>query len=80
MRADRKLHQRNVQVRSELKTLVKQFEASLTARQAPQAQEALRKLTQRLDIAGQKGILPKNTVSRKIARLSRRLSRIAAAR
>lgn len=76
MRADRARHQRNLHMTTELKTLVKRFEASLQARQQPQAREALRLLTQKLDIASRKGILHRNTANRKKARLSRRLAQL----
>ena len=79
VRADRGLHQRNVRIESELKTLAKQFEASLKARQVPEAQAAFRLLTKKLDMACQKGVLHKNVTSRKKSRLSRRLAHIAAA-
>lgn len=79
MRADRVRHQRNLRVASELKTLVKRFETALQAKQAPQAQDALRLLTKRLDMASQKGILHRNRASRKKARLSRRLAHLTSA-
>ena len=79
MRADRKLHQRNLRIGSELKTLVKHFEASLKARQLPQAQAALRLLTKKLDMASHKGFLHRNAAARKKARLSRRLAQLATA-
>ena len=74
MRADHTRHQRNLRVKTELKTLLKQFEASLAARQGPQAQTAFSLLTKKLDMATQKGILHRNQAARKKARLSRRLA------
>lgn len=76
MRADRVRHQRNLRVTSELKTLLKRFEASLQARQQPQAQDLLRLLTKKLDIASRKGVIHRNTAGRKKARLSRRLAQL----
>ncbi len=77
MRADRVLHQRNLRVSSELKTLLKRFETALQARQRPQAQDALRLLTKKLDLASHKGIIHRNRAIRKKSRLSRRLSQLA---
>ena len=79
MRADRQRHQRNLHAKSELKTLVKQFETSLQARQLPQAKTALQLLTKKLDMASQRGILHRNVVTRKKSRLSHRLAQVAAA-
>ena len=79
MRADAVRRQRNLRAASELKTLVKRFEAALQARQRPQAQEALRLLTKKLDIASQKGLIHRNRASRKKARLSHRLAQLAPA-
>lgn len=77
MRADAVRRQRNLRAASELKTLIKRFETALQARQQPQALEALRLLTKKLDIASHKGIVHRNAASRKKARLSRRLSALA---
>lgn len=79
MRADVVRHQRNLRITSELKTLLKSFEASLATRQAPKAQEMLRLITKKLDMASTKGVLHKNTAARKKARLSRRLAHLAPA-
>lgn len=78
MRADAVRQQRNVRTASELKTLIKRFETALQAKQKPQATEALRTLTKKLDIASRKGMLHRNAAARKKARLSRRLSQLAA--
>ena len=78
MRADRVRHQHNLRIASELKTLVKRFETAMTAKQAPQAKEALPILTKKLDIASRKGMLHRNAAARKKARLSRRLAQFAA--
>jgi len=65
-------------VRSELKTLAKQFTAAVQTRQAPQAGDLLRLLTKRLDRASRRGILHKNAAARRKARLSHRLAHLAA--
>lgn len=79
MRADAVRHQRNLHVRSELKTLVKSFEQAVAARSADQARDLLRLITKKLDMATQKGMVHKNTSARKKSRLSRRLAHLAPA-
>lgn len=80
MRADRQRQLRNLRTTSELKTLTKQFEQSLQARQLQPAQDLLRLMTKKLDMASRKGIVHPNLAARKKARLSRRLHQLAAAR
>ena len=78
VRADRARRERNLRFSSELKTLTKQFHASLQAKQAPHTQDLLRQLMKKLDMASQKGIIHRKTASRQKARLSRRLAHAAA--
>ena len=78
VRADRKLHLRNLQVQSEIKSLVRKFRESVQAGQSQQAREAFRFITRRLDQAASKKIIPPNTASRKQARLARALTKLAA--
>lgn len=79
MRADRARHQQNLRLSTELKTLVKQFEVAVQAKQAPKAQTALQLVTKKLDLAASKGLLHRNTASRKKSRLSRRLAQLTTA-
>ncbi len=79
MRADRARHQRNLRLSTELKTLIKHFEVAVQAKQAPKAQTALQLVTKKLDLAASKGLLHRNTASRKKSRLSRRLAQLTAA-
>ena len=79
MRADRARHQRNLRLATELKTLIKQFEVAVQAKEAPKAQTALRLVTKKMDLAASKGLLHRNTASRKKSRLSRRLAQLTAA-
>ena len=76
MRADRARHQQNLRLSTELKTLVKQFEVAVQAKEALKAQMALRLVTKKLDLATSKGLLHHNTASRKKSRLSRRLAQL----
>ena len=73
IRKSKKRHKRNVRITSELKTLTKKFNLLLTERKFDQAKEFLRGTSSKLDKAVTKGIIRKNTASRKISRLSRNL-------
>lgn len=59
--------------RSRIRTFVKKIEMALSAGDAAQAQEALKAAQPELDRGVAKGILHKNTVARKISRLSARI-------
>ena len=62
---------RNKAVKSRVKTYVKKVDAAIAAGDKAAAQEALRNATVELDRAASKGVLHKNTASRKIGRLSK---------
>ena len=75
MRADRKRRERNLRVASELKSLTRKLLKGIQEGQAAQAKEVYHLLTKRLDQATSKGILHKNTASRKKSRLARQLQK-----
>ena len=75
IRKDARKRLRNVRLTSELRTLTKQFEELLTARQHDQAMTRLGYLIRRIDQARAKGVLHANTAARKKSRLSARLAR-----
>ena len=77
MRADAKRHQRNLEAKSKLKTLVRQFNHSVDAKQADQARKVFPQLVALLDQSAQKSILHRNTASRKKSRLARRLAKLS---
>lgn len=68
---------RNKMVKSKLKTLIKKFEAAVAAGDKKAASEQLKVVTSELSKAAAKGILHKNTVSRKISRLSAMVNKMA---
>ncbi len=78
-RQDEKRTERNKSVKSMLKTLAKKVEQAAAAKNAETAKEALGKAMQAFDKAASSGILHKSTASRKISRLSTRVSKIGAA-
>ena len=76
MRADVQRRLRNLQVRSELKTLLRKFKDQARAGKKEEAQTAYRLLAKRLDQAAKRNVLRKNTASRKKSRLARQLHQI----
>lgn len=74
IKKDRRRHARNSAVLSELHTLTKQYLRAVGAKQADQAQTALRMLISKLDRAVTKGVLHRNTASRNKSRLTRKLT------
>ncbi len=68
-----KRRQRNIAVRSRVKTYVKKAETTLQAAGAD-AVDAVRVAIVELDIAARKGVLHKNTAARKKSRLMKKIN------
>ncbi|MDP2921455.1 MAG: 30S ribosomal protein S20 [Candidatus Omnitrophota bacterium] len=64
---------RNQSVKSELKTETKKFLDLVSAKKMEEAKKQLNFLISQLDKAKSKGIIHKNTASRKISRLTKKL-------
>lgn len=75
MRKSKRRRLRNTGIISEAKTLAKKFNLFLAEKKFDQAKDALKKISSSLDKAATKGVIRKNTVSRKISRLSKKLHR-----
>lgn len=71
---------RNASLKSALRTTVKKFETTLAQSDIEQARLALGLATRALDKAATKGIIHRNTASRKKSRLTRRFNSVAAAK
>jgi len=76
--ADKK-HLINKSVKSALKTLSKKVEQAAADKKVDAAREALKKAMKAYDKASSQGILHKSTASRKISRLSTKVSKIGTA-
>lgn len=63
--------------RSEMRTYVRKVEEAIAAKDGKAAAEALRAAEPKIARAGQKGIVHKNTASRKISRLTKRIKALA---
>lgn len=72
-----KRHQRNVAIKSRIKTLISRVNK---AEDGEEAQEALIKTISALDKAAQKGVIHKNAVSRKKSRLTRKVNALPQSR
>lgn len=74
LRKSRIRHFKNISTASELKTLAGKFQKLISGKKIDEAKGLLKILISKLNKAASKGIIHKNTASRKIARLMKRLS------
>jgi len=74
-----KHNMRNTAVRSVLKTRVKKVEAAISAGNSDEARKALLEAISDFDKAASKGVIHKNTASRNISRLTKKVNALAAA-
>ncbi len=65
---------RNNMIKSEYKTAVKKFETAVAEGKKEEAQEALKYAIKKIDGACSKGIIKKNTASRKKSNLAKKLN------
>ncbi|OEF96247.1 30S ribosomal protein S20 [Desulfuribacillus alkaliarsenatis] len=72
-------HERNVVIKSKLKTAIKKFETAVNDTNLELAQQELLQATKTLDKAVSKGIIHKNLAARKKSRLANRLNKLAQA-
>lgn len=70
---------RNRGVLSSIKTIIKKVESARSAGNREDAGKALLQAVKTLDMAASKGVIPKNTASRKISRLTQKVNAIPAA-
>ena len=76
VRADVKRRERNLEAKSKLKTLVSQFNRSVEEKAADKAKKLYPLLTRLIDQSTRKGILHRNTASRKKSRLALQLAKL----
>ena len=68
---------RNKAIKSRVKTAVKKVEATVAKKDAEEAQTALKAAIVEITKAGSKGVYHKNTVARKVSRLTKAVNSIA---
>lgn len=66
---------RNQNMKSTVKTATKKVDAGIAAGDAPDTKEKLRLAIKTIDMAASKGVLHRNTASRKISRLTKRVNK-----
>lgn len=71
---DEKRSQRNVHIRSTVKTLIKRVRLAVEAKDIDKARTTLAEAIPAIDKAKSKGVIHRNTASRKISRLTRRVN------
>ncbi len=72
-----KRNARNRSVKNMLKTLIKNIEKEIESKSVEGALTALKKAVSAFDKAAQKGILHKNTVARRVAKLTNRVNSLS---
>ncbi len=75
IRSSKRRQVRNQLVLTSLKTLVKKMNAALAAKKLDEAKALLAKTTSAFDRAVTKGVLHRNTASRKISRLTSKVQK-----
>ena len=67
-------HFKNTATKSELKTLAKRLEKFISEKKQDDAKKMITSIISKIDRAASKGVIHKNTASRKISRLMKKLS------
>ena len=71
---DEKRSRRNVHIRSTLKTLIKRVRLAVEAKDSDKARTTLAEVIPAIDKAKSKGVIHRNTASRKVSRLTKRVN------
>ena len=78
LRRNRKRHLHNLDIKTDLRKTIKKFLTLVSAKNAAEAQSALKLVYKKLDKAAKRHIVHDNTASRRKARFSRLVKNIAA--
>ncbi len=76
-RGDRIKHRHNLKIKQDLKRTIKKFQSLISGKKLDEAKAFLSKVYSKLDKAAKKGIIHRNTASRKKARLTRKAAKAA---
>lgn len=76
IRQDKKRHDRNTAIRSDLKTMTKKLNALISSNKADEAAKQLTIVMSKLDKAVKKGIVKHHTADRNKSRLSTKISKL----
>jgi len=72
-----KKRERNTVIKSDLKTQLKKFELVLESKDTNSAQQVLKETEIKLRKAASKGVIKKETASRKVSRISKRVAALS---
>ena len=72
-----KKRDRNTAIKSDLKTQLKKFETALESKDASVAQQVLKETEAKLRKAASKGVLKKETASRKVSRITKKVAALS---
>ncbi len=72
-----KKRDRNIVIKSDLKTQLKKFESVLESKDVNAAQQVLKETEIKLRKAASKGVLKKETASRKVSRISKKVASLS---
>lgn len=72
-----KKRDRNTAIKSDLKTQLKKFESALESKDAAAAQAALKETETKLRKAASKGVMKKETASRKVSRIAKKVAALS---
>jgi len=72
-----KKRERNTVIKSDLKTQLKKFESVLESKDTNSAQQVLKETEIKLRKAASKGVIKKETASRKVSRISKRVAALS---
>ena len=75
LRKSKRKHARNIKAISEVRTLIKKYNALLLENKFDEAKNFLKNVTSKMAKATAKGIIRKNAASRKLSRLSKNLNK-----
>jgi small subunit ribosomal protein S20 len=78
IRKDRKRHQRNQAIRSELRTITKRLLALLSAKKLEEARQLIHVVAKKYDRAASRHVIHRNTAARSKSRLMRRIAKVSA--
>jgi len=77
-RQDRKRHQRNIAVKTKIRTIAKKVELAVRQGKPEEAKKIFLQAMKTLDKAANKKIIPKSRASRKKSRLAKKISALEA--
>lgn len=72
-----KKRDRNTVIKSDLKTQLKKFESVLESKDVNTAQQVLKETETKLRKAASKGVIKKETASRKVSRISKKVAALS---